>query len=369
MPETILADVLSFLSSKTKGAGSNEIGRMLAKLGYEPLYTRKDRLHPVKLTKILKAAEQKGLIESDYPIGEAYKTERGKPNLCRITKRGVKFLTKHKIRSMWGFVGLKWAEELWEKGYEIQFLNKLTDIETHENFLFAWHRTKRDIRMLQFLKPREYSKGKLIGFRFTKDLTKPVGQRIEESNPIEDFVLNEVGKEFTEEKIRKALQKFFDYPRQHNMFIAQLLPTDPIHFGMPMGLNFELISFLALGFEEIPLIPNMLQHEHVALELPISESIIGKLKLTFDVGKVNRWLIDVIKDSGLRPEFGAFGYVGPILVCKHNTGEGNKNGKCKLGLTSKCGFIRTQHEYIEPPCDQVRKELEKLLPWRLSTSF
>jgi hypothetical protein len=370
----MMADMLSFLSTRSEGFGFNEICRHLAALGYGPLASGlsldKPILHSKTLSSLLRTAIEEKLVRPEYPLGKAGELGKlGRPNLVRLTKKGAIFLAKHQIGSMWGFAGLNWAEELWSKGYEIQFLNNLTNIESHKNFLFAWHPEKRDIKILQFLNPREYRRGNLVGFRFSKDLTKPVGQRIEESNLIEDFVLKDAGEELTEEKIASALRRFFDYPRQHNVFLGLLTPSEPVHFGMPMVANFELITFMSLGFQEIPLIPNLYQHESVALELPISESIVGKLHLKFDVGKVNRWLLDVIKNPSLIPEEGAFAFYGPDLICRHNDGEGNKDGKCNLGLATKCEFGRTQNKYSPPSCARVKNEMDKLLGWSSESSF
>jgi hypothetical protein len=379
----MMADMLAFLLTRPEQkAGVNEIGRHLAELGHTPLcgYPKLERsrprpmdmrmLHPKTLTTLLRTAIEQKLIKSDRPIGEAkrLRKELGKKNWIRLTRRGAKHLTEHKIRSFWGFAGFKWAEDLWKKGYEIQFLANLTGIEAHKNFLFAWHPKSKDIRILQSLNPREYKKESFIGFRVTRDPTTALGQRLEESNPIENFVLKEAGDELSEENVGKALRKFFDYPTQHNLFVAHLVTSETVHFGMPMLANFELISLVGVGFQEVPLVDG-LRYECVALELPVSQSVVGELHLKIDVGKVNRWTLDAITNPDSRPESDSIAFVGPELVCRHNEGKGNRSGKCRLGFVAKCEFARTLSAYIEPPCDQVKEEMQKLLGWSIESTF
>jgi len=373
----MLADMLAFLSVRPEHkAGVNEIGRHLAGLGYTPLNSQEvlersrprsmqlPMLHPKALSKLLKAAAEQGLVKSDRPIGEAKRKQKGLgvKNWISLTKKGTDYLFRHKVRSLYGYLGLEWADDLWKKGYEIQFLGYLTGIERQRNFLFAWHPKSKDIKILQFFSPREYKHGNLIGFHVTEDPMVPMGQRIEQKNPIEEFIVREAGEEFTEENIGRALKKFFDYPKQHNLFVGQLAPSETVHFGMPMLLNFELISLIGVGYHEVPLIDG-LQHETVALELPISESIVGELHLKLDVGKVNRWIKRQVKDtsSGIEPD--AINFIGPELVCRHNNGKNNKNGECRLGLSTKCEFARTKDGYVGPPCERVKGELDRLLSY------
>lgn len=95
--------MLSFISTNPQGRGFNEIGRHLASKGYGPLHgwkqgkinKRIELLHPKTEKSLLKKALDNDLIKGDHPLGD--RSNRGKRNRYRITKKGAKFLAKSEI--------------------------------------------------------------------------------------------------------------------------------------------------------------------------------------------------------------------------------------------------------------------------------
>ena len=173
------------------GCGFNELYHKL-KSGLPIIGPQSHKVARFTLTKKLDDLREKGAI-SEKPNP----THRQKKNFY-VSPYFLSEATKVTAGKTAGYVAEKWISKLHDtEGYEIRFLNSLTGIQSHKNFVFAWHPQKKDIRILQFFSPREYLPHSLKAAKFTEDITKPVGQRIEKFNSIEEFLRNQLnGKSF-----------------------------------------------------------------------------------------------------------------------------------------------------------------------------
>lgn len=286
LPENMFADLLSFLSTKPEGFGFNGIARQLAQLGYTPLYTARSknqlRLHPKTLRSLLEDAISQGLVESDYPLG---KTPKGKRNLFRLTNKGIKFLTRHKIRSMWGLVGLRWAEEAWKKGYKIHFLGEFTNLEGHDGLLLAWHPGTGDVRIAEIFGVGEFQsspEGPEYRGQYVDRKVKPDAPI--RSATLRQFIKDNVEDLRNDQEVGKAVKRFYE---EHNSFTAVLVP-EKIHFGFPKKDRVQEIgrfgSLMFVGFKgegDMPFIERM---NIMAGGFNLSENL--NLLLSYDVNLI-----------------------------------------------------------------------------------
>lgn len=256
---TLEEDILTFLTTKEEGHYFNEIARHLAELGHKPLsiIEGKDALHPKVLSKNLKNLVKEGLVESDFQPGD--RSKRGRKNQYRVTKKGIKHLTRSKIRNLYGLVGIKWAEENWSKGYEIRFLNDLSHHEAHKRYLLAWNPETKDIRLAQIFGTREFSKTS-GGPRY---LAQYVDRKKNPKAPIRqndffDFIKTKVKNLENDKEIGEAVREYYDKD-VHNCFFGLLSPTESIAFGFPQELgHFNTLTFLGFDYlKDFPIIPEI----------------------------------------------------------------------------------------------------------------
>lgn len=239
----LLDDLLSFLSTKEKGAFFNEIARYLCKKGHTPLDARGKGLHPKKLTQLLRRAYGEGLIISDKKPGRGART--GSKNPYKLSKRGARYLKNHKIRNLFGRVGIEFAEEMYKQGYDVEFLNVLSEVKEHENILFAWHPKKRDVKLCVLFPAKRFDK--YVGFK-TKGKDQPIL-----THDLKDYLKIQVRDFSNLEEISKALKSFYDYPNTHDAYFAQTSPTDQIHFGLPViSINPSYTAFACVAYHKDP---------------------------------------------------------------------------------------------------------------------
>ena len=104
--------ILDAYAANREGLGFNEVKKITEIPGKTVSKKKKDLLN-WKLIFIHKEQEK-----------------RGQKEICRITEKGLRYLTEHNIRVRYGLVGLTWAEEAWKKGYRIRFLSDFTNLRS-----------------------------------------------------------------------------------------------------------------------------------------------------------------------------------------------------------------------------------------------
>ena len=232
--------ILDFIASK-EAAHFNLIKRELKK--------------PAK-TLAKKITELRDLRLVTFSVGKQ------KKHIYRLTKKGANFLVKHRIRIRWGLSGLKWTEELLDKGYFVRFLSDFTGLSQHGNIIIAWHPLTKDVRLAEIFGVAEYAQegnpdyiGQYVNRQIDPD--KPIKE-----STLKQFIIENVEDLSDEKQVKKAIERFY---REHNVFFAVLLPQE-INFGFPAEKQRELQeigrfgSLMFVGFKgygQIPMVPKI----------------------------------------------------------------------------------------------------------------
>jgi hypothetical protein len=135
----------------------------------------------------------------------------GQKEICRITEKGLKQLTKYEIKARYGLVGLEWAEETWKKGYKIRFLNDFTNLEGHDKLLLAWHPRTRDVKLAEIFGVGEFKSTHYQG-QYVDRKTNP-NRPIRGPSTLQDFVKKNVNNFTNDQEVAKAVKKFYE---KHN---------------------------------------------------------------------------------------------------------------------------------------------------------
>jgi hypothetical protein len=348
LPENKLDVMLAILSTKPEGVGFNEIARELARLGCTPLYSGKrlerPLLHPKALKFILKDALEKGLVESDNPLVGARK---GRVNRYYLTPMGSTYLTRHKISTLYGQTGLTWADEKWQKGYKVKFLNDfIPEQDKEKRLLLAWHPQSGDVKLAEIFNPREFEEGKYRGQLVdrNRDPDRPISD-----DAITEFIRNNAKNLDDDEEVKNAVKMFYD-PKIHNSFIALLGPSEKISFGFPHEIGrFSSLTFVGLRYQKyFPFVPKI-------------HFFLGMFGLTENIDILIEGFIDLVamrNSSGLREkqiigekvpinelnlwEKNALQIPSPSLLCRLKGGGvcAKTNKKCTVIDIRECPTLR-----------------------------
>ena len=232
-------------------------------------------------------AKKKDELENWNLICFHKRGKRGK-KVYRVKEKGLRHLTEQNIRIRYGLIGLKWAEEAWEKGYRVRFLSDFTQMENHDGFLIAWNPNKGDVRLAEIFGVKEFCAvpgGPTYVGQFVDRKINPNGPI--RSNSLQNYVVENVENLENNEEVGKAVKSFFE---EHNSFIAVLLPKGKLRFGFPQRKREDLQeigrfgSLMFVGFKGEGDMPFINRMNIVAGGFNLSENL--KLLLNYDVNLI-----------------------------------------------------------------------------------
>jgi len=322
-------DILDAYATSQEGLGFNKV-KEITKIAGKTLSKKKKDLLDWKLIFLPKKREK-----------------RGQKEICRITGKGLKYLTEHNIRDRYGLVGLEWAEEAWKNGYKVRFLSDFTNLEGHDKMLLAWHPRTKDVRLAEIFGIGEFKstpegpdyRGQYVDRTVNPD--RPI-----RSNSLRQFVKDNVEDFRDDKKVGSAVKRFYE---EHNCFAAVLLPKE-IRFGFPKKREGKIQeigrfnSLMFVGFQGeggIPFIPRI---NIMAGGFDLSDNL--KVKLNYDMNLMALYTYAWIKirerldpNSVSRLQLEDFEKKVWSASFKLNFGIGcknrDRNGYCKK-LKSKC---------------------------------
>jgi hypothetical protein len=211
--------------------------------------------------------------------------KRGMKKNYQITKKGIRLLINHRIRIVYGLIGLNWAENLWKRGYKVHFLSDFTDMEGHDQLLLVWNPQTEDIKIAEIFGVGEFgseSEGPGYVGQYVDRKTKPDGPI--RYATLKDFIKNHVKNFDNEAEVGVAVKKFF---KEHNAFMTVLLPQE-ITFGFPKRKKQILevgrfSSLMFIGFKGEGDIPFIRRMNIMAGGFNLTENIKISLKYQVDL--------------------------------------------------------------------------------------
>lgn len=284
------------------------------------------------LWKELSTLEADGYIEAN---------KQGKKILVSLTEKGRNECARSRIAKEAGFSGIEWANQYWEKGYNVRFLSDLTGLEGHDKWLFAWNPQTRDADLAAIYGVRSV-KSNQGGPRYQAQF---VDREKSPNKPVRDAELfsyiNEKCIDWSEDSISEVLKSFWDQ-NNFNAYICVLFPQETIRFGFPQELgSFGSIAFVGFDYQkQFPFIPKMslgMGGFNLSENLKISTSYDVDLMALYTFS----WLFakDSIEPLSIDPEQLNLWYRKTWLNAFHaNVGLGCKNSSEPDRICQKMGI-------------------------------